>query len=82
MRIVTPIDTVVQAGGTGITLLFWLVSIVGAVVTVYGPLPTSLSLFLTGIPIAVVWLRFRNLTIAGLLVRAGLVEILYGRNGD
>ena len=78
MGFVTPIDRLLHAGGTAVTLAFWLLSIVGALLTVYGPLPIAFTPVLTGVPLVVVWLRNLNITIAELLLRAGYTELRDG----
>jgi|AntDeeMetagen134_2_1112570.scaffolds.fasta_scaffold06850_3 hypothetical protein len=65
MRLITPIDRILQLGGDGVTMLFWLLAVAGALAFVLTDLPEAISLGMAGTGTTVYWLRWRNITIAG-----------------
>ncbi|SFS01352.1 hypothetical protein SAMN05216559_2485 [Halomicrobium zhouii] len=67
MRIVTPLDRLLQLGGDGVTMLFWLLAVAGALAFVLTDLPEALSMGMAGTGTTMYWLRFRNITVAELL---------------
>ena len=77
MRLVTPIDRILQAGGDGVTMIFWLLAIAGGLSFVLGPIPKSVSLAMSSTGITIYWMRFRNITLASRIERT-----LYARARD
>jgi len=48
MRLITPIDQILQLGGDGVTMLFWLLAVAGALAFVLTDLPEAISLGMAG----------------------------------
>lgn len=82
MAFVTPIDRLLQAGSDGVTALFWLLAVGGAVSFALTDLPEPLSLTVAGVGTTVYWMRFRSLTIADLIRRILLTRARRGDHGD
>jgi|GEM_PF-2658891 len=67
MRIVTPLDRLLQLGGDGVTMLFWLLTVVGVLAFVLTDVPWAISSGMIGTGLTIYWIRYRNITISELL---------------
>lgn len=75
MGLLTPIDRLLHAGGTGVTIGIWVAAIVAALAALADMLPMGIAPTAIGLATTVGWMRHLGLTIGDLLVRIGLTEL-------